>query len=327
MVYVLPTSNVTVEISSTELKLKKGSTKGIHRLLRIPLVRPSQLLASRTYYVQVQIGLRAASASSRPMLYLSDNHNAVGFVLPSSLHDTTAVCCGTEGNEAFPNGLTQARRVGETTTEGTIKSFGSCNNTNNNDLSSNGGDDDDVNDDRRRRHTDDKDNINDDDDSIIGGADDGDVGTLGNVGRKRRDDSDDSDSDDSDSDGDDSDSDSDDSDNNSDESDGENDANIEGVTPFPQKATSDDSGTPSAPTNPSNTAQSYTTRLLFKPRNSWGSCTAVQTTGATGTVMFSLPINPDNGLFLDMYLDSQEQQISVTYMLITLVLETNPIMI
>ena len=321
MVYVLPTSNVTVETSSTELKLEKDSTKGIQRLLRIPLVRPSQLLASRTYYVQVQIGLRAASASSRPMLYLSDNHNAVGFVLPSSLQDTTAVCCGTEGSEAFPNGLTQARKVGETTTEGPIKSFGSRNNTNNNDLSSSGGgDDDDVNDDRRRRDTGDKDNINDDDDSIIGGADDGDVGTLGNVSRERRDDSDDSDSDSDDSD-------SDNSENNSDESDGENDANIEGVTPFPQKATSDDSGTPSAPTNPSNTAQSYTTRLLFKPRNSWGSCTAVQTTGATGTVMFSLPINPDNGLFLDMYLDSQEQQISITYMLITLVLETNPIMI
>lgn len=295
--YVPAARNFKVEDSTNELKLAKGNTNGIQRMLRIPLVRPSQLVASDAYYVQVDVGLRAASASNSPMLFLSDNRNAVGFVLPSTLDDTTAVCSGTEGEEIFPNGLTQARILGDT-----IIGSNQSEPTNG---GSNGGNS------RRRRQVDSSDDDSDDDSDDSDDSDD-----------DTDDDSDDGNDYSDDYSDDDSDIDSDDSDDDSE--DGNRISGVKGGAPPPQPA---DVPTvlkfPSAHTD--SRLPAHATTLLFKPRNSWGSCSATQTAGATNAVMFSLPTNPQNGLFLDIYLGSQEQGIGLKYMLIRLVLETGSV--
>ena len=294
-----------MENSSNELKLAKGNTNGIQRILRIPLVRPSQLVASEAYYIQVDIGLRAASGNSSPMLFLSNNRNAVGFVLPSTMGDTTAVCSGTEGEETFPNGLTQARVFGGTIT--------GSNQTDPGDEDSDGGSGDSK---RRRRQAGDSDDDSDDSDDNDDDSDDSD---------DSNDDSNEDSDDDIDDDSDDSDDDSDDSDDS--EDDDTRISEIEGRTPTPQLAS--ESNTPSVPTVSTvhgNTGlAAHVTRMLFKPRNSWGSCTATKTTGATNVVMFTLPTNPQNGLFLDIYLGSQEQGIGLKFILIKLALERSPI--
>ena len=320
--YVRAELSVKVETSTTELKLAKGNTDGIRRVLRVPLVRPSQLVSSDAYYVQVDVGLRAAGGECSPMMFLSDNRNAVGFALLSTLEDTTEVCLGREGEETFPNGLTQARIVGETTRG-----------SNQSDPTTQGTGDDAVDRNSRKRRwefgdsDDDSDDSVDNDDYSEDDSDDNSDDSKDSSDSINEDSADDSDDDSDYHSNDDSDDDSDyhsnddtddDSDDDSDEEDNRT-SSIEGGTSPPQPAMAPSAGSITR-------VPAHATRLLFKPRNSsWGSCSVPQVAGATNAVMFTLPTNPQNGLFLDIYLGSEKQAIGLRYLFIRLVLETGPV--
>ena len=333
-------------MSTTELKLAKGKTDGIRRVLRVPLVRPSQLVSSDAYYVQVDVGLRAAGGDCSPMMFLSDNRNAVGFALLSTLEDTTGVCLGREGEETFPNGLTQARIVGETTrgsnqsdptTQGTGDGAVGGNSRkrrwefgDSDDDSDDSVDSDDYSEDDSDDSKDSSDRINEDsaddsdDDSDDNSDDDSDDDSDYHSNDDRDDDSDyhsndDSDDDSDDDSNDDRDDDSDDDSNDDSDEEDNRTSGIKGGTSPPQPAMAPSTGTITR-------VPAHATRLLFKPRNSsWGSCTVPQVAGATNAVMFTLPTNPQNGLFLDIYLGSEKQAIGLRYLFIRLVLEIGPV--
>ena len=65
------------------------------------------------------------------------------------------------------------------------------------------------------------------------------------------------------------------------------------------------------------------TTLLFKPGRQWGSCSAVEYSTFTNTVRYRRSIDPNRGLFFDVYLGSEAGNFNLLYLLIKLVRETS----
>ena len=85
-------------------------TSRIIRVLRIPVIPPSQIRADESYYVQLQVKLGEGDSrdDSELLFFLSDNNNAIGIILRdmgSVNDDKNNFCYGVEGDDEFPNGI------------------------------------------------------------------------------------------------------------------------------------------------------------------------------------------------------------------------------
>nr|WNS50081.1 uncharacterized protein 18 [Halisarca dujardinii] len=93
---------------TTRLEITKSGTQGLQRVLRIPILPPSQLTPSQPYYVQVSAGLDQSRTSQAfsTMFSLSDGSHVTGFVLPGTEDRSARVLCyGMEADEDSPAGL------------------------------------------------------------------------------------------------------------------------------------------------------------------------------------------------------------------------------
>jgi hypothetical protein len=105
--YVSPSLIRRTRIRPARLQIDRDITKGVQRLLRIPLLPPSQLPPTQSYYVQTTAttDLYRSSLNADIAYFLSDGTNVIGFVIPSLQYNTTALCFGIEAAEISPSGL------------------------------------------------------------------------------------------------------------------------------------------------------------------------------------------------------------------------------
>lgn len=98
--------------TTTELTLAKQDTKGIVRVIRIPLLPPSTLPEKQDYHLEIDIALSDPGTEDADITFiLSDNVHFVGVVVPDMMDQRATLCYGLEGQDIFPRGIQNRRRA------------------------------------------------------------------------------------------------------------------------------------------------------------------------------------------------------------------------
>lgn len=109
--YVANQDFIHNDTSTTQLTLTKQDTRGIVRVIRIPLLPPSSLPEKQDYHLEIDIALSDPCTEDADITFiLSDNVHFVGVVVPDKNARST-LCYGVEGQDMFPRGVEGRRRT------------------------------------------------------------------------------------------------------------------------------------------------------------------------------------------------------------------------
>ena len=96
--------------AGTVLKLRKGMTEGVQRVIRIPLLRPYFVHSKQEVCVKVEATLgKPSTADADIIFFLSDNQNSIGFAVPDGNELSSPICYGVDSEDNPPHGITHER--------------------------------------------------------------------------------------------------------------------------------------------------------------------------------------------------------------------------
>ena len=109
--YSVVQDNVYFDTSDlTVLRIaQRSANNDLTRILRIPLLPPSQIQSSDPYHIEIEAGLSLQGGSEKEIVFfLSDNRKVIGIIVrdeESVITENVHICYGVEGDDVWPAGV------------------------------------------------------------------------------------------------------------------------------------------------------------------------------------------------------------------------------